>query len=523
MRYFNKLSIIAVVGLGAVLSPTTAAGEYKLDLSRGKFPADIVVENLNDVIAQKNVYKRGWSAAGWNVERLDDRGYVAICPTYHPGETTESALSLPVVTIEKGMHLTWEGKSVYRHFPESYRVEAIETDGRVTNLAEVKDEEYGWKRHEADLSAFTGKEVSLRFVCTSSEGYMLAIDKVSADFSSGEEEEPASCVLGEFDKRYLVDHATGMWCNGCPASEGDIDKLKLKFGKRLIMLNTHVDDALGNDEYWKNLHWYNIPEMMLNRIRKSAGSNSAKFTEFYSQDAFFAISLAAGEPEGRILRLKANVKVAMDVENASDRYRLGYVVTGNFHDPGNEKFLQVNNCTLPSEGAFYFLPTRIIPALMYYDDVTLTEESAFTGMESSLPSSMTQDEVYTVEWNINVPELLENPTDARVVVFVIDTESGEIMNSAEIHPGEDEMSGVKGIPVIINHTPIWMNGGSLCFDAEPGLLYRLDVYTPDGKGVYSAELSGEDRIMHPLGLDKGYYIIRLMTPAGVQTCKILLN
>lgn len=508
----------------AGISLPAMADSYKLDVSRGSFPKNVSTENLNGTAPKKDAYKRGWSDNGWVVDRIGTIGYVALCPTYHPGEATESALTLPPITVEPGQLLQWSAESLYKHFPESYRVEVLTAGGtEPTVLMEIEEEEFNWTWREVDLMEYAGQEITLRFVCTSENGYMLGLDQVTVDGPLDSDPSgmaPAESE-GEFTRNLLVDHGTGMWCNNCPQAEVYVNQLEHQYGDRVIMLNTHVNDALDNLDYWQELKWYDVPRMMLNRIKATEGTNISKFHDYTEAPATFAVAAEANAEEtAGPIGIKATVKVSENTDNASDRYRIGYVITGNFHEPDNMEFLQKNSCILPTGEVYYFLPERIMPALMYYDDVTLTSESAFTGIGNSLPESLATGEEYEFTMSVALPELLADAKKARAVVFVIDTESGEIMNCAQTQVG----SGTNRVAAVAEESAcIRYINGSVILNLREGIPYILDVFTAEGAKVYSSAAKSEGVNQMAIDLPSGYYLMRAAWNGGSAVCKAIVN
>ena len=285
MRDVTRIQIFSLLVGGSSLM--SMASSYELDLSRGIFPGGIETANVNGVLPVDSLYKHGYATTGWTVDRLDNRGYVALSPTYTGKETPcENLLSLPEMEISDDNILCWEARSVYRHFPESYRVVAYPSDGGATvTLTEVEAEDYYWKQHTLLLESLVGKKVRIGFVCTSSSGYMLALTGVRVAYDVEPTSEISSSVMtsesdADFTRALVVDKATGMWCNNCPEGEGAVENLKERFGSRLILLNTHVQDVLANTPYWDNLKYYSVPRMMLNRIRATEGGNAKKFADY---------------------------------------------------------------------------------------------------------------------------------------------------------------------------------------------------------------------------------------------------
>lgn len=493
----------------------SATPAYSLKLSSGKLPKDVETANANGLLPKKSAYERGYTETGWTVDRLYSYGYVAVTPTYTAGEgSCENTLTLPPLKIEKGQRLQWKSQSVYRHFPESYRVEAVPTDGSApVILTEVEVESYSAAAHDIALSPVEGREVSLRFVCTSSEGYLLAMwDVQVGDFPAEQspEEETTTGSDDPFMRRYLVDRATGMWCVNCPAGDLAVAQLSEQYGDRVVTLNTHVNDVLGNQAYWDELNWYAVPYMMLNRIKTSAGPNTNKFSQYYDQPTSFAVGIdEIPAPQGRTLEITAHVSVSEAIDNGDGRYRLGYVLTGDFHDPTNMQFFQNNNCTQPSYGPYYYLPTRIPPELMYYEDVTLTFDGAFSGIEGSLPQSMEAGKDYEVRWQAEVPDLLPDAAKARVVAYVLDATTGKVQNTDALRVGEQPTGGVREISEPGSSGLLGITREGVSVMLPDGEAYRLEIHSVAGSLICSQSGIGRGYEVLPYHMAPGIYIITL--------------
>ncbi len=79
-KYIISTALAIAAGIPAAAADVETL--YRLDLSRGKWPADVEVANLNGELPETNVYKRVYTADGWCIDRYGDRGYVALSPTY---------------------------------------------------------------------------------------------------------------------------------------------------------------------------------------------------------------------------------------------------------------------------------------------------------------------------------------------------------------------------------------------------------------------------------------------------------
>lgn len=619
---YGRAAVAALALAGSVTAGTAAETLYGLDLSRGVFPAGVRVENTGG-IPDVRCYARGYTLDGWTVGRYGTRGYVALAPTCmeESSGVCGSVLELPSRVFGTGEWLVWEGLSMLRHFPESYRVEFVGAhDGVPEILCEVSEEDYVWRRRTVSLEGLAGREGTIRIVVTSVHGYMLAMTGVAVIggfdswlegsdltpssqgcldgvpevrvaftnlgaavtdvpmrcvFYAGEGEDAVECgfvaeglwsagerrvfgiavpeeagsevrysvgcapdapagisglpvegsvSIGPFARRSLIDKGTGTWCNNCPAGELRLDEFRSGYRDMLLTANTHVNDVLANDGYWGELKWYAVPYMMLNRVRSTEGADTGGFAAYAGEPTDFDIRLSRIDaPDGRTLSVEACVRVAADTDNSGGRYRVGYVLTGDFHDPGMLSYMQENSCNMPLYGVYYYLPSKIPPSLMYYDDVTLTSEGAFDGIVDSLGMSLSPGVDYTCRWSAVVPELLADPSDARVVAYVLDTVTGEVLNADALRVGEEPSSGVgmRGTAEDRDMPVTARRHGVLYLDPEAGQDCRIEVFAPGGARVRDMRAAGGTDVS--LGVPEGIYLVRVTGIGGSRTVKLLVD
>ncbi|MGN0237304.1 MAG: hypothetical protein ACI4AK_04370 [Lepagella sp.] len=579
MRFFKTLSITLTV-LASIAGVQTAQAGYTLSFASGKLPSDVVSQNPGST-PSSNGYKRGWTTAGWTVERFGDLGYVGLCPTYYEGDDeTEScsSLTLPEVEVGENDYLIWTTRAMYPARRESYRIDVTEGQTEAfTTIGEYEDDA-NWTTRVVSLSEYAGKNITLTLTCTSKWGYMLMLSSLmigtpesvnlvttdlttrylSADdiadgtapitlsvlnagktldsgslvclvglndaasiaidtpWATGETREVSFNVPAQVDKKIeyivtyrdsedsetdiaedavfpstfartlMVDKLTGMWCTNCPTGVLEVEKLEKRFGKNIVFVETHTKgtstDALDNNEYFLNLNTYSVPNLMLNRITASKSSNSALFKSYYDRPTEFLIKLTnVTAANSNTINVSAEVTSANDLDNSTGRYRIGYVVTSYFYRPGNKYFLQINGCNSPSNEQFYYLPNPIYNDLVEFHNASLTCETAFDGMEGSIPEQLTAYQPASYSWEISRPELLQDINDGKVVVFILDTQTGEIQNAAAAMVGE--VSGVKDIfdgAEETRHAEGIYNMQGIRLDVEPSQL-PAGIYIIEGK------------------------------------------
>jgi len=612
-RHFSIYA--AILTVISTSSPSEAA--YTVNFKPGTFPSDITIKNENGLLPDADGYKRGYTKDGWTIDRYDNRGNVALSPTFTGSEDAcRNSMTLPELEINDGDFLQWNALSLHPDRLEHYVVEATGADGTVT-LLDVEEEKAEWTGHMVDLSQYAGQKLEISFICVSSNRYMLALDNITvgapeglvlnardltetycdaaaamagytdvtvevtntgATLTEGEivldaDYEPAGSatidfpwkpgetrtftlqapvsmnhrticevyytngenrtLLSEktlycstFKRKLMVDKGTGMWCNNCPKGILDIEKLVREFGSTVIPLDTHVNDLLKNDPYFNELEYRAIPWMMLNRIKTSASGSPELFYNFYYRPVKFDICFTKAETtENEKASVAVSVRCAEETDNASGRFRVGYVVTGDFHQESNSRYYQENSCNMTSNQRFFYLPSVIPTALAYFHHVTLTSEHAFDGFEGSLPSTMVPGENYSFSWDIERPKQLEDMKNGRVVAFVLDTESGEVMNCTEINLLNPDFSGIEdtisdpesnGVALTVKAD------GKVTVNLSKAADFTLEAWAADGRLATSVSGHASNSTDVTLPIAHGIYILRLKSTCGMKTCKAIL-
>lgn len=241
----------------------------------------------------------------------------------------------------------------------------------------------------------------------------------------------------DYRPNLMVDKGTGQWCNNCPKANLEIAGLEEIYGQSLIALDTHNNDRMANENYFSKLHYSEIPRMMLNRRSDTAGGNSARFENYIFKPCKWRIGIrSVNVMADGALRVTVAIESSETKENPSNRYRVGYVVTSDVYKPGQSAYYQENAMSTPAGEQYYYLPSRIPAPLNIFRHVTLTYENAFDGIEGSIPTHLDGGVAREYAFDIAKPDKLEDINEARIVVFIIDTqENGIILNSAAAEVG----------------------------------------------------------------------------------------
>ncbi|MBD5355869.1 MAG: Omp28-related outer membrane protein [Bacteroides sp.] len=325
-----------------------------------------------------------------------------------------------------------------------------------------------------------------------------------------------------FVRNLVVDEGTGMWCNNCPEGILELENLKREYGENIIELSCHVNDVFALDNYWANLQFYAVPYMMLNRNRSTSDTSSKSFTKEYTSSTLAEILLASSVSEERNeVEIEATCHFAEAFDNSDGRYRIGYTLTGDIFSPDNQNYYQQNNLTFNRGKQYYILPSLIPCTLARFDNVVLDEAFAFSGIEGSLPENIEAMADYTTSFKVTLPHLAEQAENVRVVAYVLNTETGEIMNAAA-----SPVNNSNGIGYISDNTI----DGNISVKITPdrkciihGLAndekVRITVVDAAGRIFDSVEATSSALEATSLKLPEGIAIVTLRTPTQTVITK----
>lgn len=319
-----------------------------------------------------------------------------------------------------------------------------------------------------------------------------------------------SVFSSHFVRNLLVDEGTGMWCNNCPGGILTLDKIKAEYGDNAIILSCHNRDPFALDNYWAELQFYAVPYMMLNRDRATAGSDTKNFNKAYLSPTIAEVTLPQyiGIGDDRTINVEIASRFAEALDNTNGRYKIGYTLSADIYSP-DAPYYQENNLTFPRYEQYYFLPSFIPPALARFDNVVLSEEYAFSGIEGSIPSHVEAMISYPTYVSVALPPLADNAEEVRFVAYIIDTTTGVIVNAASSVIGGS--NGIKEISVLNpdNSLSISISGDHRCrvVGIDDHDIVTITVTDVSGRIIDRFEATGVSISERQLRLPTGVAII----------------
>ena len=136
----------------------------------------------------------------------------------------------------------------------------------------------------------------------------------------------------------------------------------------------------------------------------------------------------------------------------------------------------------------------------------------FNGTGGYLPQSMIAGEEYTAELRVAVPQNIDNMSNAKVVVMMIDANTGLVVNAA----CADEIAAVESIDTDTHVTISTLNGNIVVNTINDA---QIMVYGTNGAVIATANGQGQITIDTPDGIA----IVKVVTAEGVSVKKVLVK
>lgn len=169
-------TLILLSLLGAA---TVTAQNYKPSFSTGKLPDTMTAVDADGLAFPSTCYKKGMSSAAWSVGSVGSAGSCAISPSHsHQQGEQNNRLTIKQLTIESGAIFSWQARSVYPDFADTYRIEAKVDGASTPDIIFEGTAEAIFTPHAVTLEKYAGKKVEFTIVCTSENGFLLAVNNI---------------------------------------------------------------------------------------------------------------------------------------------------------------------------------------------------------------------------------------------------------------------------------------------------------------------------------------------------------
>ena len=372
-------------------------------------------------------------------------------------------------------------------------------------------------------------DTEVNVVLNTTEDYTLTISSME-----GADVETIQGSITCFERTVLIEEGTGTWCMWCPRGQYYLKELHKKRPGEFVDIAVHVSDEMMMYDYAMALYasyfaTYGLPSCVIDRRQElvnSLGSleeieamlNKARergaigrFTELHAH-AYNEIPISRSFTRLSYFNLWGSIEFGKAIEKG--QYRLSFIVV----EDSVTGFAQANAYSGSSNaiGGLGLLPDPIPANEYYFANVGRAQYDSTANKKEFLMIDAKAERHSPIYFShqFSYPQNISNFDRVKIVALIIDTHTGEIVNTIET-----KLPFTYGTDIddLSSPTPIRLQGNELI---APAPLRQVEVWSLSGQLLYK-DTPDSERYTLPLMKKGQTIIIRATTNGEVQTFKCI--
>ena len=265
----------------------------------------------------------------------------------------------------------------------------------------------------------------------------------------------------EIKHRPLIEEYTGLWCQWCPRGHVAMEMIEEQYGDDQVSISYHVDDAMAVATRFP-ISVTGVPVATVDREKKIdpyyGETEREDFAISRNIDAAMAKPAEASIEVSAIItgsKVQAYTKVEFAEDADGKNYQIGYVLTcsGLTHTSWrqmNEYSSYRDKETFKGTPLEPLTQESVYIRGMVFDNVAV-DASGTLGVLNSLPAKIDAGEEYEHSYSFNIAgnSLVQDQMRLKVVAFIIDKQTGEIVNANKYsfykEPDQEEETAVDAV------------------------------------------------------------------------------
>lgn len=294
-------------------------------------------------------------------------------------------------------------------------------------------------------------------------------------------------------RRVVVEEGTGDWCGWCPRGIVGLELMKEKYPDEFIGIAVHSGDNLAVSSYAKALEpMTSFPNSTVNRhyLGDPYDDIERLLLQALDEDSQVGYNITC-TLEDNMLKVHNSVRVASEINASNLCFAYALVEDGL---RGNQKNSYSGSTT--QMGGWENQPSIVVN--YEYKDVARGIYPSYDG-EQMLEGILYPNETYEFEYTMNLPEIISQIENVRMVGHVIDHSNGFILNAHEV-----EIDNLTYVDTLIG---------------DNGEIMESQIFSPEGRLLL--ECKGLPSASDVAGLPCGVVIIRSRTASGFKSRKVV--
>ncbi len=324
----------------------------------------------------------------------------------------------------------------------------------------------------------------------------------------------------QLPKKVVVEEATGTWCGWCPRGTVAMDIIGSQHAAVAIPIAVHNSDPMAIAEYdtpfGGTIGGYPSGHVDRKQVDIDPSTFVAALNGLRNRRVpVQVLTESVFNEDTRTATIKGTASLSIPTE-AND-LRFVCVVTESDVRGTGTAWNQVNFYAGGGNGpmgGYENLPDPVPANQMKYDFVARALLGGFDGLENSIPDAVEANETFEIEFSYVVPQAY-NVENMKAIIFVLDEETGEILNGDIVDLGQTTVS----VPLVpTGKTSLYPNPATetinLTVDYQTDAPVNVRIYTTYGQLVRDLGLlnlssgSASERI-NIADLQSGMYLLEL--------------
>ena len=338
----------------------------------------------------------------------------------------------------------------------------------------VAGQEYAAEADVALTNVYgTFAEVSFRVPAIAEKGsYPLTVAVTKVNGVANEDAQPSlQSVVNAYSTlpihRAVLEEYTGTWCQYCPRGFVGLEEMNRLFPNDFIGISYHNGDPMeivGTSGFPWNTKvlgsFPGYPSAAIDRVHQTdafCGDGAygtfgidKVWSERCSVFAPAAVDIDTRWTDDNML--EATAYITFPVSAADCPYEVGFVLVEDGMTGDTKAWAQMNNYSgatgWPSSMDMFTSAPSTVVGLAYND--VIVARSGIAGIEGSLSAPIVEDVAQSYSYSFKIDEivntssaaLVQDKSKLRVVVLLLSTETGEIVNANKVQAGESTTTAV---------------------------------------------------------------------------------
>ncbi len=248
-----------------------------------------------------------------------------------------------------------------------------------------------------------------------------------------------------FPRVSLIEEGTGTWCGWCPRGIVMMEYASEEYPDLFACVALHSSDQMSTSTVSAicSRLFKNYPSAVINRTTSLSEMSTDEIAQFAAVYGTLPALMGFDSLEGVVnsdgnLNVDVVVKSGYDMDN-KNRYRLAFYLVQNGMGP----YKQTNNYAGGRQGEMGGWEKKGSSVETIYNDVARYIAGGFTGFDNSLPVTLKGGEAYS--YSVSMPVGSVTADEFNLIAFIVDNQTGEIVNAKSVSVENTYYSGVSEI------------------------------------------------------------------------------